>query len=54
MTINNIPIEYDMMCFNEAISLVPCFKYGENFNGNSDVALVTSPHMYYHVDTAGK
>lgn len=54
MTLNNIPIEYDLVCFNEAISLVPCFKYKDAENKKSDVALITSPHMYYHVDSAGQ
>lgn len=53
ITINNIPIEYDLMCFNNAISLVPGFRYMESYEGNFDVTMVHSPHMYYHVDNAG-
>lgn len=54
ITLNNINIQFDMMCFNEAISMIPAFKYGENQRGQSDVAIITTPHFYYHVDNAGQ
>jgi hypothetical protein len=48
--LNKVPVLLGSMFFNTAISFIPCFKYADN----QDVILLTSPHIYYHVDVNGQ
>ena len=48
--INEIEVELETYYVSDALSFFPVFKYLDS----EDVILLTSPNIYYHVDTAGQ